>query len=360
MTANISWAFAGNAAYAGCQWLVLVLIVRALDLREAGQFAYWIAVTGPVFVLANVRLRNLLATALGSTNDFPDYLKARVLTTAAAIGAALLIGQLLSGDRQALVIVALIACARACDAVSDICHGLFQRQLDMRTAGIGLIINGALSAALVAAGLWVRPSLAGAAGLRACVAGDVDRLGSAAGCGLTMQASGRPRSTGGGLAAARRLIWRALPLGLSSVIGSLQINLPRYVVAAYLGPAAVAVFTALAYIPTLGNLIANAVAQAALPVLARPQNSRTAYTRRLRSLVQSGVALGVASVMAAVLLGRPVVTAIYSGQVAAHIDVLIWLMIAAALSYSFLFLGTALNVPSALRYAASDQLRQRW
>ena len=162
---------------------------------------------------------------------------------------------------------------------------------------------------------------------------------------LTMQATGRPRSTGGGLAAARRLIWRALPLGLSSVIGSLQINLPRYVVAAYLGPAAVAVFTALAYIPTLGNLIANAVAQAALPVLARDlQNSRTAYARRLRSLVQSGVALGVASVMAAILLGRPVVTAIYSGQVAAHIDVLIWLMIAAALSYSFLFLGTALNV----------------
>ena len=112
-----------------------------------------------------MRLRNLLATALGSANDFPDYLTARVLTTAAAIGAALLIGQLLSGDRRALVVVALIACARACDAVSDICHGLFQRQLDMRTAGIGLIINGALSAALVAAGLWVRPSLAGAAGL---------------------------------------------------------------------------------------------------------------------------------------------------------------------------------------------------
>jgi O-antigen/teichoic acid export membrane protein len=345
MTANISWAFAGNAAYAGCQWLVFVLVVRALDLREAGQFAYWIAVTGPVFVLANVRLRNLLATALGPTNDFPDYLKARLLTTAAAIGAALLIGQLLSGEREALVVVALIACARACDGISDICHGLFQRQLDMRTAGIGLIINGALSAALVAAGLWVRPSLAGAAGLYALaslvtlIGWDLPRMRT------TMQACGLPRSTGGGLATARRLIWRALPLGLSSVIGSLQINLPRYVVAAYLGPAAVAVFTALAYIPTLGNLIANAVAQAALPVLARDlQNSRTAYARRLRSLVQSGVALGVASVMAAVLLGRPVVTAIYSGQVAAHIDVLIWLMIAAALSYSFLFLGTALNV----------------
>jgi O-antigen/teichoic acid export membrane protein len=325
--------------------MVFVLIVRALDLRDAGQFAYWIAVTGPVFVFANVRLRSLLATTVGSTDDFPDYLKARLLTTAAAICAALLIGQLLSADRKALVVVALIACARACDSVSEICHGLFQRQLDMRTAGIGLIINGTLSAALVAVGLWVRPSLAGAAGLYALaslvalIGWDLPHMRN------TLHASGRAVNPTVGLAAARSLIWRALPLGLSSVVGSLQINLPRYVVAVYLGPAAVAVFTALAYVPTLGNLIANAVAQAALPVLARDlQMSRTAYATRLRSLVQSGVALGVASVVAAALLGRPLVTAIYSREVAAHIDVLIWLMIAAALSYSFLFLGTALNV----------------
>ena len=63
MRANISWAFAGNSVYAGCQWMVFVLLVRALDLDRAGQFAYWIAVTGPIFVLANVRLRNLVVTA---------------------------------------------------------------------------------------------------------------------------------------------------------------------------------------------------------------------------------------------------------------------------------------------------------
>jgi O-antigen/teichoic acid export membrane protein len=343
MRTNISWAFAGNAAYAGCQWMVFVLLVRALDLRDAGQFAYWIAVTGPIFVFANVRLRNLLATA-GSSGDFPDYLKARLLTTAAALAFALLIGRLLSSDRDALMVVALIACARACDAVSDICHGLFQRELDMRTAGIGLIINGTLSAVLVAAGLWIRPSLPGAAGLYAVasvvtlIGWDLPRMRTA------LHASGRPLSAAGGLAAARNLIWRALPLGLSSVVGSLQINLPRYIVAVYLGPAAVAVFSALAYLPTLGNLIANAVAQAALPVLARDlQISRIVYARRLRILVQSGVALGAASVIGAALVGRSLVAAIYSAQIAAHVDVMIWLMIAAALPYSFLFLGTALT-----------------
>src|SRR5262245_45089957 len=343
MRANISWAFAGNSVYAGCQWLVFVLVVRALDLGRAGQFAYWIAVTGPVFVLANMRLRNLVATADDSSFDFSDYLNARLLTTAAAIGVVVVIGAWLATDRHALALVALVTAARACDAISEICHGLFQRELDMRTAGLGLMINGILSAALVGAGLWIWPSLPGAAGMYGAasmvtlIGWDLPHMRK------TLRIQGRSIRAGG-LPAAVRAIWRALPLGLSAAIGSLQINLPRYAIAVYLGPAALAVFSALAYIPTLGNLIANAIAQAALPVLARDLRvSRTAYVTRLRTLVCSGVALGVISILTAALMGRALVTLIYSAEIARHVDVLIGLMIATALTYSFLFLGSALT-----------------
>lgn len=350
MRANISWAFAGNSVYAGCQWMVFVLLVRSLDLGQAGQFAYWIAVTGPIFVLANLRLRNLVATADDSLFDFSDYLNARLLTTTAAIGVVVLISTWLSIDRHALAIVALVTAARACDAVSEICHGLFQRELDMRTAGLGLMINGILSAALVGAGLWMWPSLPGAAGMYAAaslvtlIGWDLPHMRK------TLSTRGRSVPRTGGLPAAAKVIRRALPLGLSAAIGSLQINVPRYAIAVYLGPAALAVFSALAYIPTLGNLIANAIAQAALPVLARDLRvSREAYVTRLRGLVRSGVALGTVSVLTAAVIGRALVTLIYSAEVASHLDVLVCLMIAAALSYSFLFLGTALT--ARLRFA---------
>ena len=343
MRANISWAFAGNSVYAGCQWMVFVLLVRWLDLGRAGQFAYWIAVTGPIFVLANVRLRNLVVTADESTFDFSDYLNARLLTTGVAIGVVVLIGTWLSTDRHALAIVALVTTARACDAISEICHGLFQRELDMRTAGLGLMINGILSAALVGAGLWMWPSLTGAVAMYA-VASMVTLIGwDLPHMRKTLKIRGASiiRSS---LRPAVNVIWRALPLGLSAVVGSVQINLPRYTIAVYLGPAALAVFSALAYIPTLGNLIANAIAQAALPVLARDLRiSRVAYVTRLRTLVRSGVALGAVSVLTAALMGRALVTLIYSPEIADHLDVLICLMIASALSYSFLFLGTALT-----------------
>jgi O-antigen/teichoic acid export membrane protein len=338
MRRNTTWAFAGNATYAACQWIVFVLLVKALPLADVGLFAYGIAVTGPVFVLANMRLRNLLATGAASPHDFADYLAARVLTTAAAVVGSLLIAAAGSAGLYPLAIVALIACAKACEAVSDICHGLFQRELDMRRAAIGLIVNGALSVALVAISLRLTRSLAMATGvyalasLAALWAWDLRRTG------LNGFAADRTET----LRAARRLLWTATPLGLSAGIGSVQQFLPRYAVAAYLGAPALAVFTALSYIPTLGNLIVNAVAQAALPILAR--DSSAGFRRHLTRLVAGGTALGLASVVGTAVAGRQLLSLVYHDEYAAHVNLLLWLMLGAAVSYAFVFLGTAATV----------------
>lgn len=350
MKVSISWAFAGNAVYAACQWIVFVLLVRSLQLSDAGTFAYWLAVTGPVFILANARLRNVLATGVSSPGDFGDYLRARLLTTVGALVIVLLLGAALAGDRASLLVLVCVGCAKSFDALSDICHGLFQRELDMRSAAIGLITNGILSVTLVAGSLAVWPSLTlasagyAAASLLALLFCDLPRV--------RRRRPGLERlAATGATGAAARLLRRAAPLGLSSAVGSLQTFLPRYVVAIYLGPAALAVFTALAYIPTLGNLLANAIAQAALPVLAADLRGAAAtYRKRVRTLVQSGVALGLAGLLGVVLAGRPLLAAIYGADVAGHHDILLWLMIAAAASYAFLFLGTATTARA--RYGA--------
>lgn len=342
MRVNVSWAFGGNAVYAACQWLIFVLLVRALPLADVGQFAYWIAVTGPVFVLANLRLRNLLATRVSSPHGFGDYLAARFLTVTVAVAVSLSIGAAISGSVESLILVALLTGAKACDGVGDICHGLFQRELDMRSAAISLITNGILSVMLVAVSVALWPTVRVAAG--AYAAGSALTL-----MGWDVRRMRRYALPGdcrvwvpGTLRAASTLMRRAAPLGLSSGLGSLQINIPRYAVAAWLGPAAVAAFTALAYLATFGNLIANATAQAALPVLARDlRTSPALYRKRLQTLVQAGVALGATMVVATGLFAQPALALIYGAQVAVHHDVLIWLMTAAALSYAFLFLGTA-------------------
>ena len=346
MRKNTAWAFAGNSIYAGCQWAVFVLLVRALRAEEAGTFAYATAVTGPIFVLANVRLRNLIATGVESPRGFTDYLTARLLTTGAAVLLSLVIGTLVSPQVGAFAVLAIMTGGRACDAISDVCHGLFQREMDMRSAAIGLSINGLVSVALVAFALLISRSLlmattAYAAGsFLALSAWDLPRT-----AWLRRRDRGPARADGAprrrSIVSAWRLIATALPLGLSSAIGAVQTNVPRYVIASYLGSAMLAKFAAISYITMIGHLVVNATSQAALPILAKDvRSSDTRYQTRLGGLVAGTLVLGALLLLVTFMFGGVVLAVIYGDEFAAQASVLSWLVAATVVTFASVFLGT--------------------
>ena len=342
MKTNTAWAFAGNTVYAGCQWAVFVLLVKALKIEEAGSFAYATAVTGPIFVLATVRLRNLLATRAGSEYDFGDYLIARLMTTAAAVVLSLLIGALVSARAGSFAVLAIMTISRSCDALSDICHGLFQRELDMRRAAIGLTINGLASLGLVVVSIALWPSIvvatAAYAGgsLLAFVGWDLPRAAKTGSDPFFPVSQKGVRRL---LRRASRLITTALPLGLSSAIGSVEANVPRYFIASHLGAAALARFAAISYVTMAGHLIVNATSQAALPILAKDSHSR--FQTRLAGLVTGTVGLGAICLIGTAVLGRPFLTLVYGREYAAYSGVLLWLVAATVVTFASVFLGTA-------------------
>jgi O-antigen/teichoic acid export membrane protein len=338
MRVNTSWAFAGNAVYAGCQWAVLVLLINSLSQTEVGRFAYALAVTAPIFVLANVRLRNLLASGIPTPAGFRDYLTTRLLTTAGGLIVSMAIA-LFSSSGDGLVVLAFVAVARSCDAVSDICHGLMQRELNMRAAAIGLMTNGLVSILLVSGSLAVWRSLPLAA------------LAYAIGSAFALaawdlpQVVGRLRMRGDRVGtprwhAVRTLLLRSLPLGLSSAVGSVQTNLPRYAIAAMLGPAPLAVFAAISHFPLLGHLPVNAAAQAALPLLAEDARAqRPSYRHRLSMLVAASLGLGAIALVLTIVTGRTVLGTVYGPEYAGYVSVLVWLMATAVVTFTSVFLG---------------------
>jgi O-antigen/teichoic acid export membrane protein len=347
MTRNAAWGLVGNTVYAGCQWAVFVLIVHRLRVEEAGAFALATALTGPVFVLASLRLRNLLATSAAS-DSFPDYLTARLLTTAMAVPACLAVARFDPSGASTIGLIAVIAGGRACEAVSDICHGLFQREMEMRSAAIGLIANGVGSVALVFAALIASPSLPLAAAaysmgsLLALAAWDLP-------CAMRRVRGVRPAGSLGlpwrkRLGRARPLIGTAAPMGLSAVIGSLQTNLPRYVIASVLGPGALAVFAALSYVTMAGHLVVNAASQAALPLLASDvRHSRERYHARLAMLVGGMAAAGALVVGLSLVFARPALMLIYGADYGQYARVLVWLSAATVVSFTSVFLGTGVT-----------------
>jgi O-antigen/teichoic acid export membrane protein len=343
MTRNMAWAFLGNTVYAAGQWAVFILLVKVLRPEYAGAFAYATAVTGPIFVLANLRLRNLLATGVESPGGFSDYLNARLLTTAAAVAMSIGIGAL-SSHVGSFAVLVIMTVGRGCDALSEICHGLFQHELDMRAAAIGLSINGLASVGLVAVVLAVSPSLevataASAAGsFVALVVWDLPKAAHRRTVGVQRDGACRGIDR---IPSVRRLLTMALPIGLSSGIGSVQANIPRYVIASYLGPAMLARFAAISYITMVGHLVVNATSQAALPLLAREvRHSPAQYRLRLGGLVASTIALGSLTLLASLVFGRRALVVIYGPEYGDSIGVLLWLLLATMMTFTSVLLGT--------------------
>jgi len=322
------------------------MLVKALKVDQAGEFAYATAITGPIFVLANVRLRMLLATRIESPGGFSDYLFARLLTTGLAVFASIGIGAVVLPHVGSLSVLAIMAAGRACDAMSDLCHGLFQREMDMRTAAIGLSINALLSVALVGIVLVLTSSLVLATtayaigSFVALAAWDLPRAARLDDDGGSIVFGGRLRGRWT-IRSAWRLITTGLPLGLSSAIGAVQTNVPRYVIASYLGPAMLARFAAISYLTLVGHLVVNATSQAALPMLARDaQTPGSRYQTHLGSLVAGTFILGVFLLIAVYFLGGPTLAFVYGTDYTNYTGVLLWLIAATIITFASVFLGT--------------------
>jgi O-antigen/teichoic acid export membrane protein len=145
--------------------------------------------------------------------------------------------------------------------------------------------------------------------------------------------------------ALRRLFWVALPLGIGTMLGSLNTNIPRYVIERYLGARDLGIFSALAYFMVAGSLVANALSQAATPRLAYYHAGGQGERFRLLvwRQVMLGAGLGLSGIIGAFLLGAPVLRLLYGPEYAARSSVLLVLAAASALTYAYVPLGTAVN-----------------
>jgi O-antigen/teichoic acid export membrane protein len=146
-------------------------------------------------------------------------------------------------------------------------------------------------------------------------------------------------------AALGQLTWLSLPLGVTTMLISLNTNLPRYFLESHSGAYELGIFAALAYLFVAGSTVVSALAQSASPRLAKYYASRDVYPfrRLLVRLVAIGLLLGSAAVLVALVAGRQILTILYEAEYARYVEVLLWLTLAYALSYAASFLGVGMT-----------------
>ena len=329
--------------YSGCQWLMLILLAKLGTVEMVGAFSYALALTAPVFMLANLQLRSVQATDARGAHPFREYLAVRGLSTTVALVFALGLG-LGFAPPGVWPIVALVALAKAVEALSDVVHGLLQRLERMDAIawsmiGKGLAAVTAVSLALVAGrGLLAAVLLMFVGWATVFAAYDVPML-------RRIGAAERPFVSRVARRRVGAIVSTALPLGVVMLLISLGANIPRYFIERRLGLGAVGVYSAIAYLLVAGNTVIGALGQAMTPRLAAhfSNGDRVAFQRLLWMLLAFAGGAGVLGILVAVIGGAPLLDLLYGREYSAAVAAFRWMMLAAALAYVSSALGFALT-----------------
>lgn len=351
---NFSWTFVGNAIYAACQWGMLVVLAKLGSPEMVGTFTLGLAIAAPVFMFTNLQLRYIQATDAKQQYFFSDYLSLRLISTVLGLMLVYIV-TLAAGYRwEVSLVILLVSLAKAFESISDVFYGLIQQHERMDYIAISLMIKGPLSLLMLGLGIYLSGSLIwGILGLVvswAVVAFCFDvRNGKSilrnyqqtTSENDVMMSSEIVLKLNWDCQKLARLVWLALPLGLGMLLISLNINIPRYFIEQTLGERELGFFAAISYLMVAGNMIVNALGESASPRLAKyyAAGDRRAFVQLLIRLVAIATVLGGLVVVIAKFAGSQILTIVYQPEYAQYVDLFVWLMVAAGISYISSFLG---------------------
>ena len=143
----------------------------------------------------------------------------------------------------------------------------------------------------------------------------------------------------------------ALPLGVVTMIASLIATLPRYIVESLLGEASLGVFAALAYASVPGTLLATSLGQTVISRMSRKAAAGeiAAFVRLVAWAGTFALVMALTGVGAARLFGAWALELLYGSEYAAHVDLLVWIMLAAGVAYLATVLIDALTAARGFR-----------
>ena len=266
MRSDALWNVLGSLIYSGCQWAILVATVKLTSPADVGRLSLAFALSAPVFLLFQLRLRVATATDSQLAFSVKDYVWLRVVGTALAFFCTAAICMLAGLSHESTGIVLWVAAAKAVESGSDLIYGLSQRADGLRSVATSMTARGVLGCGLFATILastrrldWALAGLC-FSWLAVFLVADLPIIYA------SDWASSKMLST---WTALRSLTAMTLPLGLSTMLMSLTANMPRYFIQHSLGLKALGIFSAAGYLTMTVSIIISAIAESSIARMSR-------------------------------------------------------------------------------------------
>ncbi len=345
---SFSWTLVGNVIYALCQFGMLSALAKLGSPSVVGQYALALAVATPLFMLANLQLRGVQATDARNEYLFPDYFTLRCLTTLLAVLAIATIAILGHYDRTTTLVILLVAAAKAIETFSDVIAGHLQKFERLDQVARALMLRGLASVITFAIAFRITRSLVFSAATLAATWLLVIGLYDFRVVSSVLQERVFFRFS---FSTLRRLAWLSLPLGLVMALISLNANIPRYLLESRLGTAELGIFSSMAYLITAMNLIVSALGQSVCTRMSSLLADGNVHRFKvlIGRLIGVSILLGLLGVVGAATLGKTVLTIVYRAEYANHINLLIVLVIDAAVGAAASFLGYGMTAARCFR-----------
>ncbi len=253
---------ASIARYAG-QLGVFILLARMFGAADAGTFAFALAVTAPVFILASLGMRDIYLT-LRTHIALRHYERLRMVTVLAAI--VISVGASLFFPSNVAVVVAIVACSKALDSFSDLYGAALQKASRIRLIVLTSVVVSILQVGTLAVAIAMGASMPVALGFSALsyialvilfVRPLTLRVIPDDHTGSTPQQVARPWV---------ELIRVGFPTGISYGLLTLLSTMPQYFLSWTWGTADVARYATLLYLVVAMEMALNALAQSWIPV----------------------------------------------------------------------------------------------
>lgn len=347
LRSSFTWLISGNVLYSACQWGIVWVLALLGSTEQVGQYALGMAVSGPIMLFGNFQLRAVIASDLREDYPLGQYLSFRFVSLSLALlGIGAVAWSTWSATTAAPVIV-LVGVAQALEFVSETYYGVMQREGRLDRMSHSLLMKGPLAlAALTVAMYTTRNILYALVGLA---------LGRLAILLLWDSHLGFANSPLGA-----RLVWDwpnvrsllrlALPLGVISMLVSMNANIPRYFLEIYRGSSDLGIFAACASLLSAGALLVAALGQTLFVPVATA--CATGDRTRFRAFGLYAVILGATSGGIAVAItfvfGKEILSMLFGPEYSEHSQLLVLLMIAGSVSFIASGLGYIITAARSL------------
>jgi len=344
---NFLWSLVGLLVYNGCQFGLIIMLTRLGSAEMVGTYVLAMALAAP-FQIIGGQLGSIQATDITYEFSFNNYLILGLASGLVIILGAPITGWWLNYNTGTILIIVIVALAKAIENVSVAFLGAMQMCERMDLYSISLMLKGTISLAVFFPLLYfsrelVWPVLGMASvGLLMLLSYDLP-VGYRVGRKVRVDCK-NPATLRDMLGLSRK----TAPLSITALLSSLTQAIPRFFLERFWGLKILGYFGPIAYVITFGDLMAAALGRALAPRLARywfldRQGFQPAVNKLL---VLTGV-FGLVSFLLAFAIGSQALAILFGSNYAAYKSVLIWLTVAmgfSVTSHFFSYLFTAMRL----------------